>query len=207
MIPHRTRRSAQDAPFRVHDPRHLREGRLDAELPRSSVNLPVDLRQGRLQALDQLLSCQDRGRIVLTGIAQLEHPTRDGPDIRLDPADAVRELELVGWQSRGPAIEPERDDLLGEGKLFLGRGIAAQVAPDHLGLVEHGVFHFGVGPRTRQPLTQRLKGAAHQRIGANRLNADQQRRDHHEGEAKQQLALEGHGGKLDSLANLREHFA
>src|SRR5206468_6922078 len=97
----------QDTPFRVHDPRHLHESRLDAELTRSSVDLPVDLRQGRLQALDQLLSRQDGRRIVPAGVMQLEYPSRDRPDILLDPADTVRELQLVGWQSRGPAIEPE----------------------------------------------------------------------------------------------------
>ena len=127
---------------------------------------------------------------------QLEHPSRDSADILLDPADTVCELELVGWESRAPAIEPECDHLFGEGKLFLGRGISAQVAPDHLGLVEHGVFHFGVRPRTGQSLAQRLERAAHQPIGANRLYADQQGRDHHEGEAQEQLALEGHGSKL-----------
>jgi len=186
----------EDAPFPVDDPRHLRERRLDAELARPSVDLPVHVRQSRLEALHKLPSRQHGGRVVPSGIVQGEHATRDRPDIRLDPADTVRELELVGRQFRSPAIEPEGHDLLGERKLFPGRGIAAQIPPDHLGLVEHGVFHFGVGPRPGQSLTQRLERAAHERIGANRLNADQQRRDHHEREAQEQLALEGHSSKL-----------
>src|SRR5213078_1742206 len=45
---------------------------------------------------------------------------------------------------RSPAIEPVIHHLLGERKLPLGRRVAAQVAPDDLRLVEHGVFHFGV---------------------------------------------------------------
>src|SRR5256885_8742587 len=57
-----------------------------------------------------LLPCQDRSRIVPPGVMQLEHPSRDSADVLLDPADTVRELELVGWESRGPAIEPEGDD-------------------------------------------------------------------------------------------------
>src|SRR5439155_17148018 len=101
---------------------------------------------------------------------RLSFPTRRSSDlVLLDPADTVRELELVRWESRGPTIEPICDDLFGEGKLLLGRGISAQVAPDHLGLVEHGVFHFCVRPRTGQSLAQRLERAAHQPIGANRL--------------------------------------
>src|SRR5439155_21650044 len=62
---------------------------------------------------------------------RLSFPTRRSSDlVLLDPADTVRELELVRWESRGPTIEPICDDLFGEGKLLLGRGISAQVAPD-----------------------------------------------------------------------------
>jgi len=133
---------------------------------------------------------------VPAGIVQREHPTRDRPDIRLDPADAVRELELVRWKPRSPTIEPEGHHLLGERKLFPGRGIAAQVAPDHLGLVEHGVFDLGVGARAGETAAQVLERRALERIGADRLESDQQGGEHHEGEAEQQLALEGHSSKV-----------
>src|SRR2546428_10228341 len=59
----------------------LFRSRLDAELARPSVDLAVHLRQGRLQALHQLLSCQDRRCVAPAGIVQPEHPTRDRSDI------------------------------------------------------------------------------------------------------------------------------
>src|SRR6059036_2197883 len=143
----------QDAPLRLHDRLHLRDGSLHAQLTGLAVDFAVHHRQGRLQALHQLVPRGEVGRLALSGIVQLEHASGDGADVAFDGADAVCELQCVGGKARRPAIEPVVHHLLGERELLLGRGIAAEVAPDHLGLVEHGVFHVRVRPRMGQALT------------------------------------------------------
>src|SRR6266550_96599 len=101
-------------------------------------------------------------------------------------------LDLVRRQPGGPAIEPVVHHLLGEREFLLRGGIAAQVAPDDLRLVEHRILDVRVGARARQPLAQHVQRGALQRIRADRLDADEQGRDDHQGEPQQQLALQGH---------------
>ena len=127
---------------------------------------------------------------------QLEDASRDRADVRFDAAHAVGELDLVGRQVGGPVIEPEVHHLPGERELLLGGGIAAQVAPDDLRLVEHPVLDVRIGARARQALAQGFQGGALQGIGADRLDADEQGRHDHQGEPQQQLALQGHMSKL-----------
>src|SRR2546430_12997700 len=111
------------------------------------------------------------------------------------------ELDLVGGKVGGPALEPEVPHLLGEREFLLGGGIAAQVAPDDLRLVEHRVFDVRVGARARQALAQRLQRAALQGVGPDRLDADEQGRDDHEGETHQQLALQRHSSIAPSTSS------
>src|SRR5204863_4190771 len=101
-------------------------------------------------------------------------------------------LDLVRRQPGGPAIEPVVHHLVGEREFLLSGGIAAQVAPDDLRLVEHRILDVRVGARARQPLAQHVQRGALQRIRADRLDADEQGRDDHQGEPQQQLALQGH---------------
>ncbi|PYP96195.1 MAG: hypothetical protein DMD34_05760 [Gemmatimonadetes bacterium] len=168
------------SPMMPHRTRDLCERRLHAELACPAVDLAVHLRQGRLQALNQLLARQHRGGGVLSRVVQLEHAYRHGPDIGLDPPDAGRQVELIGRQGGGPTVEPVVHDLFGERELLPRRRIAAQVAPDDLGLIEHRVLDFGVRARARQSLAQRFERAAHQHIGAHRLDTHEQGGNHHE---------------------------
>src|SRR5205807_9972176 len=94
------------------------------------------------------------------------------------------------------SIEPEVHHLHGEREFLLRSEIATQVSPDDLRLVEHRVFDVRVGARARQALAQRFQRAALQGVGANGLDADEQGRHDHQGEAQQELALQGHGSKL-----------
>jgi len=180
----------------------LRDGALHAQLPSLAVDLAVHRRQGRLQALHELVPRGDVCRLALPGIVQREHASGDGADIALDAADAVCELEGVGRKPGRPAIQPVVHHLLGERELLLGRGIAAEVAPDHLGLVEHGVFDVRVRPRVGQALTQSLQRAALERVGPNGLNPHEQGGEDHHGETQKQLALEAHGSNSSADAGV-----
>ena len=184
----------EHASLRLDDALHLGEGSLDAELASLAIDLAVHRSQGRLQALQELVPRGEVCRLALPGVVEFEHVSRDGTDVPFDLAHAIRELRFFRRKARRPPFEPVAHHLLGERELLLGGGISAQVAPDHLGLVEHGVFHFRVRPRVGQALTERLERAALQRVTANRLDPDEQRGDHHEREPEQQLALEGHDG-------------
>src|SRR5207253_858841 len=160
----------------------------------SSAIRAVARGQGRLQAAHEVVPRGKVCRLALPGVVEFERVSRDGTDVPVDLAHAIRELRFFRRKARRPPFEPVAHDLLGERELLLGGGISAQVAPDHLGLVEHGVFHFRVRPRVGQALTERLERAALQRVTANRLDPDEQRGDHRERDPKQQLALEGHDG-------------
>ncbi len=194
----------EDAAFRLDDSLHLGDGSLDAELARLAVDLAVHRCEGGLQALHQLLSRREVCRLALPGIVQREDTTRDRANIAFDLAHAVREFDVPRRKPRSPAIEPVIHHLLGERKLPLGRRVAAQVAPDDLRLVEHGVFHFGVRARVRQALPQRLQRPPLQRVGPNRLDPHEQGGEDHQGEAQQELALEGHSSKLRAAVGGRK---
>src|SRR5207247_10464686 len=94
----------------------------------------------------------------------LENASRDRPDVGFDLPHALRVLHLVGREAGGPAIEPVTHHLLSEREFPFGGGIAAQVAPDHLRLVEHRVFDVRVGARARNALAQRLQRGAFERL-------------------------------------------
>ncbi len=193
----------EDAALRLDDAAHLGHGALHAELARLTIDLAVHAGERRLQPLEQLAPRDERRLIPPTGIVQLEHPRRDRLDVGFDAAHGVGQLDLVGGKVRRPAIEPEVHDLHGEREFLLGGGIAAQVAPDDLRLVEHRVFDVRVGARARQALAQRFQRAALQGVGADRLHADEQGREDHQGKTQQQLALESHRSKLPHKQVLR----
>ncbi|PYO74803.1 MAG: hypothetical protein DMD67_13010, partial [Gemmatimonadetes bacterium] len=145
-----------------------------------------------MQAFHQLLARGEVGGLAPAGIVELEHRVGHGSDLELDLADAVGEGDFVGGEPRRPAVEPEVDHLLRERELLLGRWITAQVAPDHLGLIEHRVFHLGVRTRLRQAPPEALQRLLLPSVGPDRMEADQQGRKDHEGETEEQFALEGH---------------
>ena len=137
------------------------------------------------------------GRLPLSGVVEREDAVRHGDDLALDSGDALRQLHFLGPELRPPPLLPVVDHLAGQLEFPARSGIeTAQVAPDHLALVEHRGLQLRVGPGARHALAQRLQRPALQHVAANGLRPDQKTGQHHEGEAEQELTLEGHAGKL-----------
>jgi len=200
----------QDAPSAVDDPPTCVKARLDAELPPRSGKSPGYLRQGRpLHGARPAPAVQAPHRIDgrPDTPASLETPTATARNIRLDPRTPSAELEARRVAVRRVSDRARSDDLLGdEGNSFLAAGSPLGSARSP-GLVEHGVFPLRRtsenGP-TAHPATGACRAPAHWCESPERRPAAP---GSHEGEAKQQLALEVNGGKLGSVARLREHFA
>ena len=177
----------------VHDLGHATEGAGYAELACAPVNLVVHLGERRQQPFLELSLRERVGLGAPARVLEREHAVRHGADLRLDAPHAHGELLLVWLKLAGPPIEPVVHHLSGEPELLpRARLHAAQRAPDHLALVEHGGLDLGIGAGARQALAQGLERAPLQGIAPDRLGADKQHREHHQPEAKEEFLLERH---------------
>ena len=172
-------------------------GAAHARLAGPAIDLPVHGGESRLEPTLELALGEREGLGPMARIGQGEDAVRHPHDVVLNPADAVGQAPLARSELRAPAILPVADDLAGQGELLAGGRVeAAEIAPDDLSLVEHRGLQLGVGPGARHALAQRLEGAALQDVAADRLRPDQEGGQHHQREAEQEFALEGHASNI-----------
>src|SRR2546426_5220428 len=137
------------------------------------------------------------GSLTVPRVVESEDSIGYRPDLLVDLPNPVDELGLIRPQFGGPTVEPVVDDLARHPELIPGLRVdAGHVTPDDFGFVEHRGFDLRVCPGPGQAFAQRLKGVPFQDVGADRFGPKEQDRQGHDGEAQQQLALDGHGPLL-----------
>ena len=113
------------------------------------------------------------------------------------PATPSARLRLARAELRAPASLPVVHHLAGQLELAPGTGIqAAEIAPDDLALIEHRGLQLRVGASPRHALAQGIERPPLEPIAPNGFGPHQQSGKHHEREAKQEFALEGHGSNI-----------
>ena len=175
-------------------------GAAHARLPRPPVHLAVHLRERRLQPASQLLLREGERLLAAPRIGQAEDALGHLPDLGLDTSDPISEVGLARAELPAPASLPVGHHLAGQLELAPGTGIqAAEIAPDDLALIEHRGLQLRVGASPRHALAQGIERPPLEPIAPNGFDAHQQSGKHHEREAKQEFALEGHRSNISSV--------
>ena len=187
----------QHTTFIVYNLLHPRECRLDAELTRAAIDLPIERGERRLEAPLQLELCSLVGQLVMAGVVETEDAVSRRLDLDLNRLDTLRELHLVRFELALPAVVPVIHYLARQAELVpRGAVHAREVTPDRFGLVEHGGFQLGIGPIATQAGAECFKGAPFLGVASDRLQADEQHWKDHERSTEEQLALKGHSGRI-----------